>query len=345
MVRSSKLKSLHLASVIIAGLAPAVAGAQEAQVTWRLSHNVPPTNPVHTQMLPAWTKSIEEASGRSIKFQIFPAEQLGPAREQYNIARDRIADVSWYLVGIEPGRFPIATAAEIPFLVTDQAKGSRALHEWYSQFAEKEMSDVKVCVVHYDPGGTIHAKKKITRPTDLKGLKVRSPNVTAARMYAEAGASTIQLSAAEAAEAMERGVADALSFPFALLTALGIDRAVNNHLDMNFYSLGAALLINKSAYQSLSEKQKAVIDAHCNADWAERLPPPWIKWEQEGRQALIKKPGHTVYQISTDDLKAWKELADKSAKQWERDVAAKGVDGPKALLELRQRLEKYGAAY
>lgn len=319
--------------------------AQDKPVTLRLSDNVPLAHPVNALLFGPWAKSIEADSGGSIKIQIFPAEQLGPAREQYNIARDGIADISWYLVGIEPGRFPIISAAEIPFLVADNARGSRALHEWYAKYSAREMPDVKVCVVFYDGGGTMHANKKITRPADLKGLKIRSPNATAARFYREAGATTVQLSAAEAAEAMERGVVDALSFPWNLLKALGIDRAVNHHLDMNFYSLGTALLINKGAYERLSSNQKKVMDSHCTADWAEKLPPAWIKWEQEGRTALRSDPKHTVYSISEDDKKAWKEIVPKVQQQWEKEVAAKGVDGPKAFGELKALLDKHKALY
>lgn len=337
-------RSLAVA-VLVAATAVGSAAAQDKVVNMRLSHNVPPSHPVNTLLLGPWAKSIENASGGTIKIQVFPAEQLGPAREQYNLARDGIADISWYLVGIEPGRFPIVAAAEIPFLVSDNTKGSRALHEWYAKYAPREMADVKVCVVFYDGGGTMHANKKIARPADLKGLKIRSPNATAARFYREAGATTVQLSAAEAAEAMERGVADALSFPWNLLRALGIDRAVNHHLDMNFYSLGTALLINKGTYAKLSSKQKGVLDNHCTADWAEKLPPLWIKWEQEGRVALMNDPKHTVYSISDADKKAWKEIVPKVQQQWEREVAQKGIDGTKAFAELKALLEKYKAAY
>lgn len=334
-----------VAVALLAGTAAAGAWAQDRTVNMRMSHNVPPTHPVHTMLLGPWAKSIEEASKGTIKIQIFPAEQLGPAREQYNLARDGIADISWYLVGIEPGRFPIVSAAEIPFLVSDNTRGSRALHEWYSKYAPKEMPDVKVCVVFYDGGGTVHANKKISRPEDLKGLKIRSPNATAARFYREAGATTVQLSASEASEAMERGVADALSFPWNLLRALGIDRVVNHHLDMNFYSLGTAILINKGSYNRMSPAQKGVIDSHCTADWAEKLPPAWVKWELEGRDALMANPKHTVYKISNDDLQAWKELTGKIQQQWVKEVASKGVDGAKVFGELKELLGKYNAAY
>jgi TRAP-type C4-dicarboxylate transport system substrate-binding protein len=114
---------------------------------------------------------------------------------------------------------------------------------------------------------------------------------------------------------------------------------------MNFYSLGTALLINKGTYAKLSPKQKQVVDAHCTADWAEKLPPPWIKWEQDGRVALMKDPKHVVYSITPEDQKAWKEIVPKVQQQWEKDVAQKGVDGAKAFAELKGLLDKYKAAY
>ena len=55
-------------------------------------------------------------------------------------------------------------------------------------------------------------------------------------------------------------------------------------------------------------------------------------------------PKHTVYSISEDDKKAWKEIVPKVQQLWEKDVAAKGVDGPKAFSELKALLDKYKAS-
>jgi len=344
MPKNHALKPLAAAALAVAALA-GPAQAADKKVNLRLSHNLPTTNPLHYGVLVPWAQSIEKESGGSIAIQVFPAQQLGPAKDHYNLARDGIADLAFYLVGIEPGRFPIVTAAEMPFLVADTAKGSRALYEWYQPYAKKEMADVKVCTMFYDGGGTIHSKKRIESPTDLAGLKIRSPNVMAANFYRLSGASPVQLSASDAAEAVERGVVDAISFPWNLLQALGADRALTYHLDMNFYSLGTAILMNKSSYGKLSADQKKVIDNHCNADWAERLPMPWYNWEQEGRSALLKKPGHTVYTISDAKVGEWKAMAAKVRTDWEASVKKNRIDGAKVFGELQDTLKKYNAAY
>ena len=334
-----------LALLVLISFIGVNANGADKTVKLRFSHNVPTTHPIHHELIVPWTKSIEKASNGTIQIQIFPAQQLGPAREHYNMARDGIADFAFYLVGIEPGRFPVATAAEIPFLVKDLVKGTRALHEWYSKYAEKEMSDVKLCLLYFDGGGTIHANKKIMRPADLKGMKIRSPNGTAARLYKLSGAAPIQVSASEAAEAMERGVADALSFPWNLLRLLGIDRVVKYHMDINFYALGISTVMNKNSYDKLSPAQKKVIDDHSTADWAERMPPKWVAWELEGRDALIADPKHTVYEISADDLNEWKKKAAEVKAIWAEEVKDRGYDPDKVFGELESLIKKYNAGY
>ncbi|MCX5590166.1 TRAP transporter substrate-binding protein [Alcaligenes endophyticus] len=323
----------------------ATANAADKPVRLRLSHNLPTTNALHSGVMVPWAKSIEQASEGSLKVQVFPAQQLGPAKDHYNMARDGIVDMAFYLVGIEPGRFPIVSAAEIPFSVSDNGKGSRALYEWYQNYADQEMGDVKVCTMFYDGGGTIHSKKKIESPTDMAGLKIRSPNVQAANFYRLAGASPIQLSASDAADAVERGVVDAISFPWNLLSALGADRALKYHLDMNFYSLGTAIVMNKNSYARLSDQQKAVIDSHCNADWAERLPKAWYDWEQEGRQALMTKSDHTLYTVPSEKEAEWKAMAEQVRAEWQATVDKTGADGQAIYADLQKRLDAYNAGY
>lgn len=329
--------------VAIGLAAPAI--AEDANVSLRLSHNLPANNALHYGVLEPWAESISKASNGSIKIDIFPAQQLGRAQDHYNLARDGIADIAFYLVGIEPGRFPIVTAAEIPFLVANNEMGSRALYEWYQPYAEDEMSDVKVCAMFYDGGGTIHSKKKVARPEDLKGVKIRTPNQMAAELYKLAGAAPIQMSANDAAEAVERGVVDAVSFPWKLTIALGADRALKYHMDATLYSLATAILINKDSYANMSEAQQAVMDDHCNADWSQKLPIAWTDYEYEGKDILLGQDEHTIYQLTDDQMQAWQGVAGDVRQQWVDELAKSGLDGDKIFGELKAKLDAYDASY
>jgi len=52
-----------------------------------------------------WGAAVEKESGGTIKYKVYPAQQLGKAFDHYDMARDGIADVTYINPGYQPGRF------------------------------------------------------------------------------------------------------------------------------------------------------------------------------------------------------------------------------------------------
>ena len=156
--------------------------AQDKTFELKLSHWVPPSHPLQ-KALEDWGASVEKASGGTIKFKVFPAQQLGKAFDHYDMARDGIADLTYINPGYQPGRFPIIGAGELPFLIANGKGGSQALDAWYRKYADKEMKDVKFCLAFVHDPGTFHSKtKKIMVPGDIKGMKIRPAHATMAHL-------------------------------------------------------------------------------------------------------------------------------------------------------------------
>jgi hypothetical protein len=125
-------------------VAASAAPAQDKTFELKLSHWVPPTHPLQKAM-EEWGASIEKASNVTIKSKVFPSQQLGKAFDHYDMARDGIADFTYVNPGYQPGRFPIISAGELPFLVGDAKGGIHAVDAWYRKYAPTEMKDVKYC--------------------------------------------------------------------------------------------------------------------------------------------------------------------------------------------------------
>ena len=89
---------------LIGGAAPTL--AQEKTFELKLSHWVPPSHPLQ-KALEEWGASVEKDSGGTIKYKVYPAQQLGKAFDHYDMARDGIADLTYINPGYQPGRFPI----------------------------------------------------------------------------------------------------------------------------------------------------------------------------------------------------------------------------------------------
>src|SRR5215510_6000012 len=107
--RSGRLIAALLSA---AGMMAAPALAQDKTFELKLSHWVPPSHPLQ-KAIEDWGASIEKASNGTIKYKVFPSQQLGKAFDHYDMARDGIADGAYVNPGYQPGRFPIIAAGEL----------------------------------------------------------------------------------------------------------------------------------------------------------------------------------------------------------------------------------------
>lgn len=340
----ARLRTAAFAAALIA--APALAPAQpgDQPVELRFSYWVPPTHLLAKTGFEPWARSLEAASDGSIKVSFFPAQQLGKAADHYDMARDGIVDLAFVNPGYQTGRFPIIAASELPFLVSAPGPGSVALDAWYRRYAEREMSDVKYCLAHLHVG-TLHSKHPIRTPEQVRGLKVRPANGTVAQMISLLGGTNVQVSAPEARDALDKGIADAITFPWNSVITFGMDKAVRHHTDFRLYAASFTWVVNKRWYARLSPNQKRVFDDHCSNAWAGRAGAPWADEEDAGETRLRSAGGHTMVRVSDDELAAWRKAVEPLTVSWMQSVDRLGVDGRKAFDELKSELRAHGALF
>ena len=334
------MKKVLLALLFAAGVSPVL--AQDKPVNMKVSIWLPPAHPL-VPATKAWADDIEKQSGGSIKMTIFPSEQLGKAFDHYDMARDGIADVTYVSPGYQPGRFPIAADAQLPFVFGDGKKGTLAADEWYRKYAPVEMKDTHLCFAFIHDPGSIHGKKKVVVPGDLKGLKVRPAGSTIGEMVKMFGGTNVQTSAPEARDAIERGVADEITFPWGSLILFGIDKAVKYHMDVPLYTTMFTYNINLKTYNALSPAQKKVMDDHCSPEWAAKIADPWADFEANGRDKLKAMAGHEVYKLNSEQLSEWTKSVEPLHTSWIEAVKKVGGDPATIDADLQAALKKHQA--
>jgi TRAP-type C4-dicarboxylate transport system substrate-binding protein len=334
---------VYAAALLIGGATGAL--AQDKTFELKLSHWVPPSHPLQ-KALEEWGTSVEKDSGGTIKYKVYPAQQLGKAFDHYDMARDGIADLTYINPGYQPGRFPIIGAGELPFLMTNAKGGTQALDAWYRKYADKEMKDVKFCLAFvHDPGAFHSRSKKILVPGDIKGMKIRPAHATMATFVTMLGGTNVQAAAPEVRDVIEKGVADAVTFPWGSVPLFGIDKVTKYHLDMPLYVTTFAFVFNKAKYNEMSAAQKKVIDNHCTPEWALKVAAPWADFEHAGIAKIKAETGHEVYEPSAAQVAEWKKAAEPLEKTWADNVRKAGGDPDTIMKELRAQLEKDKAAY
>jgi TRAP-type C4-dicarboxylate transport system substrate-binding protein len=335
------MRKTLLALLLAASVTPAL--GQEKTFDLKISHWVPASHPLQ-KALEDWGAAVEKASGGTIKYKVFPAQQLGKAADHYDMARDGIADVTYVNPGYQPGRFPIIGAGELPFLMSDAKGGSEALDAWYQKYAEKEMKDVKYCLAFIHSPSSFHTRtKKIVMPDDIKGMKVRPAHATMANFVTLLGGTNVWSSAPEVREIIERGVADGVTFPWGSLVLFGVDKVTKYHMDAPLYVTTFVFVINKDKYEQMSDRQKKAIDDNCNTEAAGRVGEPWGKFEDAGIDKVRAESNQEIYKLTPEQTALWKKAAEPLFKTWADGVRKTGVDPDAAMAELKASLAKYNA--
>src|SRR5690606_17022041 len=181
------------------------------------------------------------------------------------------------------------------------------LDAWYRKYAPAEMSDVKFCLAHMHIG-TLHSKTAITDPDQIRGMNVRPANGTVAQMVTMLGGSNVQVSAPESRDALDKGVADAITFPWNSLITFNVHKAAKFHTDMRLYNASFVWAMSKAWYEALSSAQRTVIDNHCNNDWANRVGTAWGDEEDSGAAKLAEMgDGQTIVKLTPEQLDKWKK--------------------------------------
>lgn len=320
--------------------------AQAQDVTLRLSHWVPPTIAPASRGINPWAESVQEASEGRIAVQIFPAQQMGKAPDHYDMAAQGIVDIAYVNPGYTAGRFPIYGLTEVPFMADDSVGAAKAIHEWYlANGGLEEMSEVKICFVHPHAPGALHTQETVTKPEDVVGKNIRPAHATMARFVSLLGGGPVQVPAPEVREALSKGTAEGVTFPWGAMYDFKLTDEVPVHLDMPFYLSSQVMVMNKGSYDRLSDENKAVIDDHCTPDWSARVAQGWHDADMEARDQLMADDSQTFNTPSDEEVTAWREAAKPLIDEWKESVTAKGGDADEILSAFTAALEANDAAY
>ena len=173
--------------------APGLSGLAQQSVTLKFHTFMAPMSNVWLTMHKPWMEKVEKESGGRIKFEGYPAMQLGGTPVQlYDQAKDGVVDVVWTLPGNTAGRFPRVEVFELPFIMTNAEATSKAYWEYVQTVAADEFKDTHLLALHVHGPGMFHSKDKLIKtPGDLKGMKLRGPTRQVTKLLASVGATPV----------------------------------------------------------------------------------------------------------------------------------------------------------
>ncbi len=207
------MKSLFFRKTLICASLFALlsAGAAAAEkVTLKLAHNLERSHVVH-QAFEEMAKEVKQLSDGKITIRIYPSSQMGSARETMELLQNGALDMTKGSASDLESFDNVYAIYNLPFLFKDQAHFNKVV---FGEVGKEIMDSTKekgfFALSAYVAGTrSFYAKKPITKPEDLKGLKIRvQASPTTIKMIELMGGSPTPISFGEVYTAMQQGVVD-----------------------------------------------------------------------------------------------------------------------------------------
>ena len=326
---------------------PALSGLAQQSVTLKFHTFMSPQSNVWQTMHKPWMEKVEKESGGRIKFEGYPAMQLGGTPVQlYDQVKDGVVDVVWTLPGNTAGRFPRIEVFELPFMMSNAEATSKAYWEYVQTMAADEFKDTQVLALHVHGPGVIHTvDKPVKSIADMRGLKLRAPTRQVTKLMGVLGATPVGMPLPQIPDALSKGTISGCVIPWEVVPSVKVNELTKFHAEFDpaggsLYTTTFVMAMNKAKYNSLAPDLKKVIDNNSGV-----ATSAWLGRVQQGNDVPGRKTasdrGNTIYTISAAEAQEFRRKARTVEVEWVEDMNKKGFDGKKLLDTARGLIEKH----
>lgn len=302
--------SLLAGATLIA--APHIARSQTV-FTLRLGHFVAPQH-FFSVYLQKWVDELKEKSGGRLNITIFPANAMGPTQDYYDYARSGVADITWYLTGATPGRFPRTEIIQLPYMAGSAEIGTKTLNDPdVLKLLAPEYQGVRLLyLLTTPPGVLLTAKTPVRAAADMKGMRVRFASVTIKSFISALGATPVGVPPSGMADALRNGAIDGVFTHYGSAhTAFRLGGPVKYSTDLYAYVSSFGVAMNQASYDKLPSDLQTLIDDTTRPRIAE-IGQLWDAADAPGKQYLVSE-GATVITLAQEEDARFKKIGAEDA--------------------------------
>jgi TRAP-type transport system periplasmic protein len=339
----TRLPGMSRVLSVALSLALSAGAAQAAEFSLRLAHYLPPMHNMAANVLPDWAERIKEQSGGRIEIEIFPAGQLLPVDDIFDGVQAGVADIGWSMPGATPGRFPVMSVLELPFIFTSAEDASQVVMEFHEEgLMDAEFEGVKVLYLHTHGSGILNTRERIETLEQMEGQRIRFPSPAARMMLEHLGAQPVGVPAPQAYESLERGVLDGVAFPYDAMQGLRLGEQVSYHIDFPSYVLSFYLIMNQNTFDSLPEDLQQVIMDNSGMEEAIAVGRSWDESDARARE-FVAGLGNESYALSEEENQRWTAAVMPGIEAFLDETEGQGVPAREIYERARERAAELAA--
>ncbi len=259
-----------------------------------------------SRWLVKWSDNLAKDSGGRISVKRFPGSQMGPVQQHYDFARTGQADVSWFLHGATPGRFPLTEIVQLPYFVGSAEIGTKVLNdaELRAKYLDAEHKGVKVLLLLTHQPGNVHTTRKPIRTVeDMKGLRIRFASPTIRDFIAALGATPVGVLPTEQVEQLQKGTIDGVFIDYGGAgIAFKMGGILKHSTELYSYVSSFGVAMNEGFWNKLPPDLQALVTKSV-AGVEKEVGEAWDGLDVPGKKALIDGGAEAIKLSPAEDAK------------------------------------------
>lgn len=330
--------SLLAGATLIA--APSVARSQTVY-NLKLGHFISPTH-IMSVYLQKWVDELKEKSNGRLNITIFPANVMGPTPNYADYARTGVADITWFLHGATPGRFPLTEIIQLPYMAGSAEIGTQVLNDpEVLGLLAPEYQGLKVLyLLTHQPGGLHTASKPVRTVADFKGLRIRFASVTIKSFIAALGGTPVGVPPSGIADALQKGTIDGAFVDYGgAHTAFRLGGLVKYTTELYSYVSSFGVVMNPTSFAKLPpDLQKLIEDT--TRPRIEQIGKLWDSADAPGKAYLVSE-GDTPIVVSAEQDALFKKIGAEDSAKVLAELDGKGLPASKVHAAMKAAADKY----
>jgi TRAP-type C4-dicarboxylate transport system substrate-binding protein len=296
-----------------------------------------------TKWLVGWGEKLEKASNGRLIFKHFPNAQMAPTPAHYDLARTGQADVSWFLHGGTPGRFPLTELVNLPYMVGSAEIGTKVLNDAQlrAKYLDGEHKGVHMLLLLTHQPGNIHTTKKPIRGTaDMKGMRLRFASPTVRDFISGLGATPVGVQPTEILEQLQKGAIDGAFIDYGGAgIAFKMGGTVKYTTEMYSYVTSFGVAMNPEFHAKLpADLKKLVADSMKGVE--KEVGEGWDALDSIGKKLLVDGGGQPI-RLSKEEDARFRKIGAQVTEAKLKELEGKGLPARAVYKEMKALSEKH----
>ena len=328
--RSHKVVLAGLAALAIAGMMTgcgmsggdqkqAAASGNGQKVELKLAYQLPAEHHL-SKSVEKFAKEVNERSKGQIDIKVYPAGQLYNDQNMNDALMSGGLDIGMNSTARWSMVVPALKVLDMPFVLTSYSAVDNALDGDLGKALNQEMEKKGVHPLIWADYGYVqfcNNVKKIEKPEDFQGMKIRSYSETSADIIQSLGASPTTMSSSEVYMAIKNGTIDGQSSGQTAILSRKIYEVAKYLTVTNNSYVEFLVSMNDNSWKKLTPEQQKII-----TDTAKEIQDEIRKETKAEDERCLKElaaKGMDVYVIPKDEIHLWQEATAPVVAKFEQE--------------------------